>query len=91
MRNEIDGSPRIMTLRGFNDETLLPSSVLTQVTAPTCFIWGEQDPFGGRELARTFAGRFPDARLELMPNAGHAPWIDDPDHVARRVDEFLRT
>jgi pimeloyl-ACP methyl ester carboxylesterase len=91
MRNEIDASPRIMTMRGFNDKTLLPSSLLAQVTAPACFIWGEQDPFGRPALARTFTDQFPDARLELMPNAGHAPWIDDPDHVARRVDEFLRT
>jgi 2-hydroxy-6-oxonona-2,4-dienedioate hydrolase len=91
MRNEIDGIPRVMTMRGFNDETLLTSSVLAQVTAPAFFLWGGQDPMGGPGLARTFTARLPDARLELMPNAGHAPWMDDPDDVARSVGGFLRS
>jgi pimeloyl-ACP methyl ester carboxylesterase len=29
--------------------------------------------------------------LELMSGAGHAPWMDDPDHVAERVGLFLRS
>jgi pimeloyl-ACP methyl ester carboxylesterase len=91
MRNEIDAMPRIVNLRGFNDDTLLPGSVLARVTAPTYVLWGEDDPMGGVETARQFVRHLPNAELEVMAGAGHAPWMDDPDHVASRVDAFLRT
>jgi pimeloyl-ACP methyl ester carboxylesterase len=91
MRNEIDAAPRITTLRGFNDDTLLSDELLACVRVPTFLLWGEDDPMGGAEIARRFADRLPDAELEVMPGAGHAPWMDDPDHVAERVGAFLST
>lgn len=45
---------------------------------------------GGPEIAREFAAKLPDAELELLPRAGHAPWIDAPDYVADRIGTFLR-
>ena len=90
MRNEIDAAPRIVTMRGFNDETLLPPSLLAQVMCPAYFLWGDEDPMGGAEIARRFVNQLPNAVLELMPGAGHAPWMDDADHVAGRVGVFLR-
>lgn len=89
MRNEIDAAPRIATMRGFRNETLLPPSLLTRVTSPAYFLWGEEDPMGGADVAREFACLLPNAELELMAGAGHAPWMDDPGHVARRVGAFL--
>jgi pimeloyl-ACP methyl ester carboxylesterase len=89
MRNEIETTPRIMTMRGFNDETLLAPALLSRVQARTYLLWGEDDPMGGAEAARGFSAALPDAELELMPRAGHAPWIDDPDFVAQRVGAFL--
>ncbi len=89
MRNEIDSMPPVVTMRGFNDETLLPASVLTAVTAPTYMLWGADDPTGGAEIARQFVAQLPNATLEVMPGAGHAPWMDDPDHVAQRIGAFL--
>jgi 2-hydroxy-6-oxonona-2,4-dienedioate hydrolase len=89
MRNEIDASPRIMSMRGFNEETLLTPSLLSSVEAPTYLLWGEDDPMGGAEIAREFSTRLPSAELDVMPHAGHAPWIDDPEFVARRVAAFL--
>jgi pimeloyl-ACP methyl ester carboxylesterase len=91
VRNEIDATPRIVTMRGFNDDTLLSPSLLARVTAPTYMLWGQDDPMGGAEIARQFVRHLPSAELELMEGAGHAPWIDDPDHVAVRVKAFLRT
>jgi pimeloyl-ACP methyl ester carboxylesterase len=52
-------------------------------------LWGENDPFGPPEAARAFAQRIPTATLELMPGAGHAVWIDDPDHAAGVVTKFI--
>jgi pimeloyl-ACP methyl ester carboxylesterase len=89
MRNEIDAMPRILTMRGFNEATLHSPALLARVTSPAYFLWGEDDPMGGAPVARRFVDQLPDAELELMSDAGHAPWMDDPDHVARRVGAFL--
>ncbi len=90
MRNEIDTSPRVVTMRGFNAETILPASLLAQVIMPAFFLWGGEDPMGGPTVARQIVRQLPNAELELMPEAGHAPWIDDPDYVASRISGFLR-
>lgn len=90
MRNEIDAAPRVVTLRGFNVDTLLPSSLLARITTPTYFLWGDEDPMGGAAVARQFVKQLPDAELEMMAGAGHAPWMDDADFVAEHVGAFLR-
>jgi pimeloyl-ACP methyl ester carboxylesterase len=91
MANEISAGPRIMTpRRGLNESILLPPSVLSSVKAPAFFLWGEDDPMGGIDVAKKFVDQFPDATLELLPNAGHAVWMDDADHVAASLTAFLR-
>ena len=67
-----------------------PASLLAHVTVPTYFLWGVDDPVGGSAVARLFAQQLPAAELDMLPDAGHAPWIDDPDDVADRVGGFLR-
>ncbi len=90
MRNEIKTGPRIMTpLRGMNESVLLPVSLLAKIHAPVFFLWGEEDPFGGADTARQFVKHLPNAELELMPGAGHAVWVDDPDHAAKTTRRFL--
>jgi pimeloyl-ACP methyl ester carboxylesterase len=45
---------------------------------------------GGADTAQAFSALVPGAQLEVMPRAGHAPWIDDPDHAASVTAAFLR-
>jgi len=44
---------------------------------------------GGVEVAESFVAHFADVELEMWPNSGHAPWIDDPELAANRVVDFL--
>jgi 2-hydroxy-6-oxonona-2,4-dienedioate hydrolase len=89
MRNELAPSRAFISLiRGLN-RLLLPDSVLANVTTPTHFLWGEHDPFGSPETGRDLVARMPNASIEIMPGAGHAPWLDDLDHSAWVVGEFL--
>lgn len=46
-------------------------------------------PLGGEDVARPFAEKFRDSRVEMLDEAGHAPWIDDPKLCARWIGEFL--
>ena len=92
MRNELRAGPRLMRpLRGMDDRVLLSPSLLAKIDTPVYFLWGEEDPFGGADIARQFVSHLPNAELELLPGAGHAVWIDDPDHVATATRRFLRT
>lgn len=89
LRNEVEIGRWLMDWRGLNPEVVLPAALLSKVSAPTYFLWGEEDPFGGPEVARRLVEQLPNARLELMPGAGHAVWLDDPHHVAKVIDAHL--
>lgn len=88
--NDLRSSPSVITpIRGLNQRVLLSDDLLARVTMPVLLLWGDEDPNGGEAVARAFAGRLPDATLEVIPQAGHAPWIDEPDLCADRIRAFL--
>jgi 2-hydroxy-6-oxonona-2,4-dienedioate hydrolase len=79
----------VSLLRGFDPALTLDEELLRSVSCPTRFIWGADDTFGGEEVARHLVSLLPDADLEMLPDAGHLPWLDAPEHVARRTAAFL--
>lgn len=90
MVNDLRSSPKIVTpVRGLNERILHTDELLARVTMPTLFLWGDEDPNGGELVARQFVARLPDAQLEIIPRAGHAPWIDELDVCADRTRAFL--
>ena len=91
MRNELEAGPRFMSLRGMNKSILMPASLLGLVRAPTYFLWGEDDPFGGTDIAHASVSQVPGAQLELLPDVGHAPWIDAADHVTLLIAHHPQT
>lgn len=90
MRNELEAGPRTMTLKGMDEQIYLPDSLLGSIQTPIYFLWGEEDPFGDAEIARSFVAKIPSAELELMPGAGHAVWMDDPEKAAAVTIRFLQ-
>ncbi|TFH20306.1 MAG: alpha/beta hydrolase [Acidimicrobiales bacterium] len=92
MRNDFEASPKLISpIRGMNERVLLPARLLADIRAPVYFLWGEDDPNGGADIARQFTSHVPNAELELMAGAGHAPWMDDPDHAAAVTRSFFET
>lgn len=90
MRNEFASSPKLISpLRGLNERVLLPAALLAEVRTAVFFVWGEDDPNGGVDVARRFVSMLPNAELEVLAGAGHAPWIDDPDHAAAVARAFF--
>jgi pimeloyl-ACP methyl ester carboxylesterase len=90
MRNELDGSPPIIhPLRGMNDSILLPDELLAGMQVPEHFLWGHSDPFGDANVAEAFAAKVPGAQLIVMPEAGHAVWMDDLNGVAEATSIWL--
>jgi hypothetical protein len=50
---------------------------LGRITAPTMFIWDEDDPFLSPDNARPCIAAVPSASLHEVAG-GHAPWFEDP-------------
>ncbi len=90
MRNEFD---MIYEIKGdgggFKPDLILGADTLSRVHVPTHFIWGADDTFGDESVARWVVDVMPDASLEMVPNSGHLPWIDDPVRVAAETARFL--
>jgi pimeloyl-ACP methyl ester carboxylesterase len=90
MVNDLRSSPKIVTpIRGLDRRILHTDELLAMVTMPTLFLWGDEDPNGGAHVAEQFTARLPDAHLEIIPRAGHAPWIDELDLCAQHTRAFL--
>jgi pimeloyl-ACP methyl ester carboxylesterase len=90
LANDLRASPRIGTpVKGMNPQVLLTDDLLARITTPALFLWGDEDPIGGEGVARAFVPRLPNAELEIIGQAGHAPWIDELGRCASRTREFL--
>ena len=62
---------------------------LPQVEQPTLFLWGDKDPLGSPEVGASLAALMPNARLEVVADAGHLPWLDQPKICGDALVEFL--
>jgi proline iminopeptidase len=59
---------------------------LEKVKAPVLVLHGKQDPL---ESAEEVHATFPGSKLELLDNAGHFPWLEQPEAFYRALDGFL--
>ena len=62
---------------------------LGAIAQPALLLCGEHDRVTGVEVSRTLLAALPDARLEVVAGAGHAPHIEQPDRFASAVAAFL--
>jgi proline iminopeptidase len=61
---------------------------LQSVSAPLLVVYGDQDP-SPRSTAEAWVRAVPNARLLVIPGAGHGPHIDAPDAFFAAVETFL--
>ena len=57
---------------------------------PALLVWGRGRSAGARAYADEFRGGCPDARLEVVKGAGHAPDLEQPEATAQLVQSFLK-
>ncbi|HEY7621368.1 MAG TPA: alpha/beta hydrolase [Solirubrobacteraceae bacterium] len=58
---------------------------------PFLLVWGERDPIIPVEHAREAHRLVPGSRLEILPDAGHFPHLDDPLRFVRLLIDFMDT
>jgi pimeloyl-ACP methyl ester carboxylesterase len=63
---------------------------LKNLRPATLFIWGDQDKLGPPSLGVEMANLAPNARCAILPDAGHLPWLDQPEVCSRMVADFLK-
>jgi pimeloyl-ACP methyl ester carboxylesterase len=61
---------------------------LDELRLPVLVVWGERDP-SPVQLGRELCDLMPDARLEVVPGAGHLVWLDEPEATAGLLSQFL--
>lgn len=79
-------------LRHFNANEFLSFDLrpaLSRVTAPTLVVAGQHDFILGPDVCREVASGIADSRLEVLPNVGHMPWVENPSGFASVVEAFL--
>jgi 2-succinyl-6-hydroxy-2,4-cyclohexadiene-1-carboxylate synthase len=77
------------SLRGAGQGTMPPlHEELASVCHPALVIAGALDPLG-LERATTVARLLPDARMEVIPDAGHAPHLERREALVALANDFL--
>jgi pimeloyl-ACP methyl ester carboxylesterase len=74
---------RVMQRRPDQQKTLRKANV------PTLILAGEADTIVPRRRAEFLAGMMPQGCLEMIPEAGHLPQLEQPEAVTRALRTFL--
>jgi 2-hydroxy-6-oxonona-2,4-dienedioate hydrolase len=79
-------------------ESTLVNSATTQIglnrlrkinPVPTLILWGVHDKVIPIEHSKFFKESIDDSRLEIIADAGHAPFAEKPDQVCKLLSDFL--
>jgi 3-oxoadipate enol-lactonase len=65
------------------------TDLLPRIGCPALIVVGEQDALTPVADARTLLERIPDARLEVLADAGHLSSLERPEEFNRLVAQFL--
>jgi len=65
--------------------------LLPRIAVPTLLIWGELDARSPLTVARQFEEAIPDAKLVVIPGAGHVSNLEAPEAFNDAVREFCRS
>jgi pimeloyl-ACP methyl ester carboxylesterase len=64
--------------------------LLPRIRVPTLLLWGEADVRSPLSVAEQFHDAIPDARLVVIPGAGHVSNMEQPARFNKEVREFCR-
>jgi len=68
----------VLTLKGWRKDLYIGEQ-LHRLKVPVRFIWGDNDAFEKPETGLPKASAIQDNKFEVVENAGHCPWLDQPE------------
>lgn len=72
-----------------NRENLLTEDVLARIAHETLIIWTDKNPTTSASVGKRASEIMPNARFEMINNAGHWPMFEQPDDFNCLVGDFL--
>lgn len=87
MRRKGNGDAMVKSLEKFTLPD--PTAALSQITAPTLILWGEEDAVIPVEQGRRLEQDIDGARLIVYPGVGHAAQEEAPDKTLADLTVFL--
>jgi len=78
--------------RGLRGGHLILGDRWQTLKVPTLFLGGEHDVFVPPKVEKALhaiAEGNPNVRLIRIPDAGHLPWLDEPERVVAEIERFL--
>lgn len=79
----------VVDRHGYMAGLVLEDAEIRGIEQPTLMVYGTADPGGSVEIWRRFVGLLPRGELEVVDEAGHMVWYDDPARISGRVAGFL--
>ncbi len=67
------------------------NEVLYQIQIPTLLIWGDKDTITPLFVAKQFNEKINNSILEIIPNVGHAPMMEEPMLFNTKVLNFFKS
>jgi len=68
---------------------MMTRDTLASIDVPTQFIWGDRDAFAPPSSGQDMVHRMRHAAIDIVPDAGHLPHMDEPEIVATAINDFL--
>jgi 3-oxoadipate enol-lactonase len=78
------------SLRGLVDpDNAISFEDLSVIELPVLFISGAEDPLFPSDQLASYVPHFADARIEVVTDAGHSPYFEQPEEFNRLLADFL--
>ena len=62
---------------------------LHRIKVPTLLVWGANDGIVTPDYGKAYCQSIPGAAIEIVPEAGHLPHVEQPDIFMDHVRNFL--
>ena len=89
MRHEREMVCTIVKGKSYRPGLTFDDAELAAIPQPTLHVYGTADPVGSVGVWKRVARALPRGEVRLVEGAGHMPWFDDRDAVAREIHRFL--
>ncbi len=83
-----EGTMKDVFLKAINEDLSL---LLPEIKIPTAIIWGKKDFTTPLRDAYFMKGKISHSRLFLLENIGHTPHLENPELLAQKIIEFIKT
>lgn len=79
----------VLTLKGWRKDLYIGNQ-LHQLKIPVMFVWGDNDAFENPESGKSKASLIQNYKFEVVENAGHCPWLDQPEECVFLIISMLK-